>query len=119
MADRNLIRATSNLPQVLVAAQLAATETSIYQCPANSSVVLATATLCNTSGSTRTVSLSVCKAGGTAGSANRVAIITLDPNESCIVDELAGLLLGPGDFISGLASAATSVAIVISGAVSS
>lgn len=119
MADRNLIRATSNLPQVLVSTQLAASETTIYPGPPNSSVVLSTATVCNTSGSTRTVSLSVCKTGGTAGAANRVAIIDLDPNESAIVDELVGLFLGPGDFISGLASAATSVAIVISGAVSS
>ena len=119
MADRNLIRATSNLPQVLVSTQLAASETLIYQGPANSSVVIATATVCNTSGSARTVSLSVCKTGGTAGAANRVAIIDLDPNESAIVDEFVGLFLGPGDFISGLASAATSVAIVITGAVSS
>lgn len=119
MADRNLIRATSNLPQVLVSAQLANAEASIYQGPANSSVTIATATLCNTSGTAKTVYLSVVKAAGTAGAANRVAIIDLAANESCIVDELVGLFLSPGDFISGYASAATSVAIVLSGAVSS
>ena len=42
MADRNLIRATSNLPQVLVSAQLANAEASIYACPSNSSVTIAT-----------------------------------------------------------------------------
>lgn len=119
MADTpNLIRATSNLPQVLVSQQLAGTETTIYQCPASKSVVVDTATLCNAAGVSRTVYLSVCKTGGTAGDANRVAIITLAAYESCTVEELVGFL-GPGDFISGFASAATSVAIVIRGAVSS
>ncbi len=114
----NLIHATENYPQVLVSQQLAATETNIYQCPANKSVVIDTATVCNTSGSTRTVYLSVVKAGGTAGASNRVALIELDPNDSCSVQELVGFL-GPGDFISGYASAATSVAICLRGAVSS
>ena len=119
MADTaNLIRATSNLPQVLVSQQLAGSETTLYQCPANKSVVVDTATVCNASGVIRTVYLSVVKSGGSAGDANRVAIITLAANESCTVEELVGFL-GPGDFLSGYASAATSVAIVIRGAVSS
>ncbi len=119
MADTpNLIRATSNLPQVLISQQLAATETTIYTGPASKSVVIDTATVCNTSGTTQTVYLSVVKAGGTAGVANRVAIITLTANESTSVHELLGYL-GPADFISGYASAATSVAIVLRGAVSS
>lgn len=118
MPTANLIRATENYPQVLVSQQLAGTETTLYTCPANKSVVVDTATICNTSGTPQTVYLSVCKSGGTAGAANRVAIITLAPNDSCVVAELVGFL-GPGDFISGYASAATSVAIVIRGAVSS
>ncbi len=118
MATANLFGASENYPQVLVSQQLANSETTIYTCPANKSVVVDTATICNTSGTPQTVYLSVCKSGGTAGAANRVAIIPLDPNESSPVDELVGFL-GPGDFISGYASAATSVAIVIRGAVSS
>lgn len=119
MPNRNLIAASSNLPQVLYTGQVAAAEAPIYSGPPDSSVVVATATLCNTSGSARTVSLSVVKVGGTAGAANRVAIIELSPGESCTVDELVGLMLGPADSISGLASAATSVAIVLTGSVSS
>lgn len=120
MADTpNLIRATSNLPQVLVAQQLASSQTQIYTTPANKSAVLATATLCNTSGASVTAYLSVVQSGGSAGVANRVAVITLAAGESCIIDELVGLMLGPGDFVSGYASAATSVAVVLSGAVSS
>lgn len=114
----NLIHATENYPQVLVAQQLTASEATQYTCPASKSVVVDTATVCNTSASARTVYLSVVQAGGAAGVANRVAIIDLDPNESSSVEELVGFL-GPGDLISGYASAAASVAIVIRGAVSS
>lgn len=120
MADTpNLIEATSNRPQVLVAAHLADAETTILSNSGQRSVSIATATVCNTSGSARTVELSVVKATGSAGASNRVAIIPLEPGESSMVEELVSLMLGPGDFISGLASAATSVAIVITGAVSS
>jgi hypothetical protein len=119
MATANLIEATENYPQVLVSQQLANSETAIYTCPASKSVVIDTATLCNTSGATVAVYLSVVKTGGTAGAANRVAIIpALLPSDSTSVVELTGFL-GPGDFISGYASAATSVAIVLRGAVSS
>jgi hypothetical protein len=120
MADTpNLINATSNLPQVLVAQQLSVTaESSIYEVPASKSAVIDTATVCNTHGAAQTAYLSVVKAGGTSGSANRVAIITLEPGESTVVDELVGCL-GPGDLVAGHASAAGAVAIVLRGAVSS
>lgn len=119
MADTpNLILATQNFPQVLVSQFLASTETTIYTCPASKSVAIAGASVCNTSGSARTVNLSVVKAGGTAGNSNRTSIIALEVGESCVVEELM-ILLGPGDFISGSATAATAVSITLSGAVSS
>ena len=40
MPTANLIRATENYPQVLVSQQLAGTETTLYTCPANKSVVI-------------------------------------------------------------------------------
>lgn len=115
----NLVKMTTNFPGILVSQYLAASETTVYLCPSNSSVAVGTATLCNTSGSSRTVYLSAVRAGGVAGAQNRVAIVTLAAGESCVVDELVGLLIGPNDVISGYASAATSVSIVISGAVAS
>lgn len=118
MPTANLIRATENYPRVLHTGQLAATDTLIYQCPPTSSVTVSTATVCNTSDIPQTVSLSVVKAGGVSGVANRVAIIDLEPDESSSVEELL-VFLGPGDFISGLASEAASVSIVLTGAVSS
>lgn len=120
MADTpNLIRATQNYPQVLFAEHLAGSETEIYQCPANKSVTISTASLCNTSGSMLKVYLSVVPAGESAGSANRVAIIDLDSEESCMVEEIMGLLLGPADKVSGYTTPSTGAALVISGAVSS
>lgn len=119
MADTpNALEATSMLPKVLVSQYLASSETAIYTVSANKAVDIAAATVCNSSGSTRTVYLSVVIASGTAGSANRVAIITLEPNESAIVGELIGPL-GPADFVSGYASAGSAVSIVLRGTVSS
>lgn len=120
MADTaNLIRATSNLPQVLVAQFVAATETTQYQCPASKATVIQDATVCNSAGTgVVTVQLSVCKSGQTAGTSNRVAIIPLDVGESVTVPELVRSL-GPGDFISAVADSASKVALVVSGAVSS
>ncbi len=119
MADTpNALEATSMLPKVLVSQYLAASETTIYTTSANKAVDIAAATVCNSSGSDRTVYLSVVIAAGTAGSANRVAIITLEPNESAIVEELIGPL-GPGDFISGYASAGTAVSVTLRGTISS
>lgn len=118
MPTANLIRATENYPQVLVAQYVAATETTQYQGPTNKSTVITGATVCNSSTSVATVSLSVVKAGGTAGNENRVAIIDLDVGESSVVDELIRNL-GPGDFVSAIASAASAVSLVLDGAVSS
>ncbi|MCG7592373.1 hypothetical protein [Mycobacterium sp. PSTR-4-N] len=121
----NLIRATENHPGILVAATLSAASTAVYTGPVGDvdddeddgkATAIATATVCNTSGSARVAYIAVTKAGG--GTA-RLARIPLDVDESCVVDELVGFLLGPGDVILAWASAVASVDIAISGAVSS
>lgn len=116
MATPNLNQATSNLPQTLVAQTLPSSSGTLYTGPTLKSTVIATAVVANTSASTRTVTLSVTKAsGGTA----RLCKIELEADESCVVDELIGWLIAPGDVISGFASAGSAVDIAISGAVSS
>ena len=118
MATQNLFGATSGLPQVLVAQQLAATETTQYTGPANSAVKVTSARLTNTSAAAVTVSLSAVKTGGTAGNANRVlASYSLAAGDGISLDELKDLFLGPGDFISAIASTASAVAFVMSGVV--
>lgn len=118
MPTQNLMAATSSLPQVLVSQQLAATETTQYTGPANSAVKIATAVLTNTSGAAVTVSVSVLKSGQTADGTHRVLSgYSLPAGDSTVLSELAGVFLGPGDFISAIASAATSVTLVVSGVV--
>lgn len=121
MTTQNLIAAQNNLPQVLVSQQLAATETTQYPCPSNSATKISNAVLTNTSGSAVTVSISLVKSGGTAGNSNRILYsYSLASNDSLSLnDVLKDSLLGPGDFISAIASAATSVAFVMTGTVSS
>jgi hypothetical protein len=105
-------------PQVLVSQQLAASETTQYTGPENSAVKIASAVLTNTSGGPVTVSVSVVKTGGTAGAANRVlSAYSLAAGDSTVLTELVGTCLGQGDFLSAIASSATSVTFVVSGVV--
>jgi hypothetical protein len=118
MSTQNLMAATSSLPQVLVSQQLAAAETAQYTCPANSAVKVASAVLTNNTGSAVTVSVSVLKSGQTADGTHRVLSgYSLAAGDSTVLSELAGVFLGPGDFVSAIASAATSVTLVMSGVV--
>ncbi|WP_260932128.1 hypothetical protein [Mycolicibacterium llatzerense] len=115
---QNLMASTSALPQVLVSQQVASSETTQYTGPASSAVKIASAVLTNTTGSPVTVSLSLVKSGGTAGSANRVlSAYSLGAGDSTVVSELSGQFLGPGDFISALAGTASAVSFVMSGVV--
>lgn len=114
---QNIMVATSALPAVLVSQQMANTETIYYTASAATSVKIVAASVCNTSGGAVTVSVSLIKTGGTAGNTNRVASFSLAAGDSSVLSELVGAFLGPGDFISAIASAATSVALVFSGVV--
>ncbi|ROZ49402.1 hypothetical protein EEB13_05630 [Rhodococcus sp. WS3] len=114
---QNLMAASSGLPSVLVSQQLTAAEVTQYTCPAASSAKLAAATVVNTTGAAVTVSISLVKSGATAGVANRVATFVLAAGDSSVVTELAGHFLGPGDFVSAIASTASAITLVLSGVV--
>lgn len=118
----NIMAAATAAPQVLVSQQLAAAETTQYTSPTSPSTAsgtkIATATLTNTSGAAVTVSLSVLKVGQTADGTHRVLSgYSLAAGDSIALSELVGVFLGPGDFVSAIASAATSVTLVMSGVV--
>lgn len=119
MATSNIRSASTVEPQVLLGQKIATTSsTSVYVCPANSSVKVVTATVCNSSATTSTAAyLSVKKSGDSTPW--RVANINLRPLESTTVPELIGLLLGPGDAIAAAAADTTNVELVVSGVVSS
>jgi hypothetical protein len=110
--------ATSAVPQVLVAQQLANSETTQYTTAASTTVKIASATLANTSGAAVTVSVSVVKSGGTASVSNRVlSAWPLAAGDSVVLKELAEHVLGTGDFISAIATTAAAVSLVLSGIV--
>ena len=114
----NLMAATSSVPQVLVAQFLANTETTQYTAAASTVVKIANATLSNTSGSAVTVSVSLVKSGGTAGTSNRVlSAYSLAPGDSVVLRELADHVLGTADFISAISGTASTVAFTLSGIV--
>lgn len=121
MATPNVLALASLTQKLLVSQQVTVTtETAIYTVPANQAVKLAQGSLCNTSGATVTVSLSLVASGGTAGATNRVISgFLLSPGDTLSLgDYLGGHMLGQGDFISLLCTTANAVAVVISGAVS-
>lgn len=114
----NLIAGTSTVPQVLVSQFLANSETTQITAAASTTVTIKGATLCNNSGSTVNVSVSVVKSGGTAGSSNRViSVYPLAAGDTLIAKQISAHELGTGDFISAIASSASAVVFVLSGEV--
>lgn len=107
--------------------QLGATATNLLTTSpvaAGSYVKVAKVVLCNTSASAVTVTYGAVKSGGSLGDtacttktwplgAAGSTTSTLDATE------LAGMMLGPGDFLAGLASTGSVVTATVSGAVSS
>lgn len=114
---QNLMAATSSLPSVLVSNQLTSTETTLFTCPAASSVKIAQATVMNTANYDISISLHLVKAGGTAGTTSRVASFIVGPSDSRTLGELVGHFLGPGDFISASAVTSSLVVLTVSGVV--
>lgn len=113
----NLIGVANANPQVLVSQQIANSETTLYTCASNTSVMLGGCAMANTTGSPVVVQLSLVKAGGTPGSTNRVVYATIAADDSTPVPELSDQFLGPGDIISALAGTGSAVSIAISGVV--
>lgn len=116
MTATSVIDSTLATPQVLVSQALAVSESAQYTTAAANWVKIGSATLTNTGTSSCPVALSVVKSGGTAGASNRVlspqVAPSLAPGDSTIVNELVGVFLGPGDFISGGVSAMVQVVTV-------
>lgn len=73
-------------------------------------------TVTNTSANNVTISVNLVKSGGTVGADNLVIDArTIAPDETYTCPELVGQVLESGQFISTLASAATSLTIRCSG----
>lgn len=90
------------------------TVSTVYTVPASTTVKLASVAICNTTGSSATLTLSVVPSGGTAGTGNRfMAAYTVRPNDTVIVD--SAVYMNAGDFIAALQGTASALTITISG----
>lgn len=121
MAGDNIISATTIAPKVLRSAYLPiTTEAAQYTVPASTSVKVATASITNVTASAVTVSLSLVGTGGTLDGTHRIVnSYVLPANDTLELGMLKGAMLGPGDFIGGLAGTASAVVLVVTGTVHS
>lgn len=96
--------------------QLATGATTQYTVPTGTRTIIDKATVTNTDTSNRTFSVNLVTSGGSPSNANLIVDArAVVPDETYLCPELIGQVLGPGDFISTTASAATALTLRISG----
>ena len=91
--------------------------------PAATYITVKRVVLCNTTGGAVTVTYGAVRSGGTlTDAATSVKTWSLgaagSSTSTLVATELEGLILGPGDFLAGLASTGTSITYTASGATS-
>lgn len=124
MSAGDLKQSTTLTAAILASGQIGATTaTTLYTVPAASQVKVATASLCNISGSTVTVTVSVVPSGGSVDGTHVVlSAYSLLPNDTITQDDvlaaLKGVMLGVGTFVSVTASVSGAVDYLLTGAVS-
>lgn len=105
--------------KVFINAKIAiATNTTQYTAPTgtNAAAVIDKFTATNYDTVGRTISVNLCAAGDVVGDANLIVKAkTLQPGATYTFPELTGASLGPGGFISTIASNATGINIRASG----
>lgn len=121
MPNANYLALTTMQGQILCSLQVGTGEQTVYTVPPNSTVRVSHGTLCNTSGATVTVSLSLLPSGATVDATHRViSVYPLAAGDTVSLrDYLDGHMMAPGDFISVNASAAGTIDVILSGTVSS
>lgn len=102
--------------KVLIATTVANAQTTYYTTPDNTKTIIDKFTATNFSATAATLSVNLVGYGGSAGNANLIVKTrTLQPGETYTFPELVGHVLSSGDFISTIASAATSITVRASG----
>lgn len=90
------------------------TVATVYTVPAATDVKITSIVLCNTTGTSANVTLSVVPSAGTAGAGNRIAAaLVIDPNSVVTLD--TPIHLTTGDFIAALQGTGSAVTVTISG----
>jgi hypothetical protein len=101
-------------PKRFYIGQPGTTETMLYTVPAGKTVILKDITICNTSSTDATISLSIVPSGSTAGTANRI-LANLKVTANSIVDITLSQVMNEGDFLSAVQGTAGAITVVISG----
>lgn len=121
MANPSYLALTTMFGQILYSGQLSTTSaTSIYTVPASTTVKLSTMTVCNTSGSAVTVTVSLLKSGDTADGTHQViAAYSLGAGDTLsLKDYIGGAMLATAEAVSVTAGTAAVLDVVLTGAVS-
>lgn len=122
MANPSYLDLTAMRGQIIYSGQLTTTAaTSVYTVPTSATAKIASGTVCNTSASAVTVSVSLHRVGDTADGTHRVISgYSLAPGDTLSLhDYIAGAMLGEGESVNVTAGAANALDVVLTGAVSS
>jgi hypothetical protein len=121
MAGDNIISSTNIAPKILRSTYLPiTTEAAQYTVAAGQSVKVATASITNVTATQVNVWISLVPSGGTLDNTHRVLYnYVLPAGDTLELGMLKGAMLGPGDFIGGLAGTASAVVLVVTGTVHS
>jgi hypothetical protein len=91
-------------------------QTTQYTAPTNTRTIIDKFTGTNTSAGTVTLTVNLVASGGAAAASNVISSAkAIGAGEAYTFPELVGHVLNPGDFVSTLAGAATSITIRASG----
>ena len=106
----------SVLVKTLIASKQAENAQTTQYTAVNCKTIIDKFTATNTSVNNVALSVNLVGSGGSPGVSNLIVDArTVAPGETYTFPELVGQVLGPGDFISTIASAATSLTIRASG----
>lgn len=117
----SLLGISTMTPQTLVSAYLGTSDAAVYTVPASSTTKIATATVCNVTGSAATVYVGIVASGGTAGVSHHVVHgYTLNSGDTLsLIPYIGGVVLTAADFVTAYSGTATAVTLVLTGTVSS
>jgi hypothetical protein len=101
-------------PKRLYIGQPGTTESTLYTVPTGKKVIIKDITICNTSSTDATISLSIVPSGNTAAASNRI-LASLKVTANSTVDITLSQVMNEGDFISGLQATAGALTVLISG----
>jgi len=100
--------------KALVQFVAASSETTQYTVAASTTTIVKSILLCNTTATSRDLSISVVPSGGTAGVANRIlAVFPLPPFVTAFLD--VHIVMETGGFISAICSAASAITVTVAG----